>query len=267
MRLGPLFAFCLLSSAIPIQAQQPPTPSPTLDPSALTILTQYVQASGGLSTIASIQDYTASGNVTFNWAGQQVQGNVTIKGRGATQFRMDSNTSEGNQSWVADGLSGTLTTIDGKTQPLAPYNLLNAGGFTFPVLRIAAALKNSTVAIRYMGTVTYSGHSALEVRLVPPIDKDLALVPNLSGVGTIDLFFDSTSYQLLAEVELLHDASNVKQTYTQEIDFSDYQISNGILVPLNVAEKFAGQQTWTITLTAINFNTGLSDADFITNPQ
>lgn len=268
MRPGPFLAFGFFFSLVSIQAQQSPTLSPPArDPQALTILTQYVQALGGLSAIASIQDYTASGAVTFNWAGQQVQGTVTVKGRGTSQFRMDSNTSEGNESWIADGLSGTLTTINGKTQPLAPYNLVNAGSLTLPVLRIAAALNNQTTAVHYMGQVTQSGRSAYQVRLVPAVDKDLVLIPDLTGAGTIDLFIDGTTYQLLAEVEAIHDSRNIEQTYTQELDFSNYQMASGTLVPLAVAEKFGCQLTWSITLSNINFNTGLSDADFTTNAQ
>ncbi|MHB8525866.1 MAG: LolA-like protein [Candidatus Acidiferrales bacterium] len=180
---------------------------------------------------------------------------------------MDSNTSEGNQSWIADGLSGTLTMIDGKTQPLTPYNLINAGSLTLPVLRIAAALNNPTTSIRYMGQVTENGDLTYQIRLVPPVEKGLAVISRLDGPGIIDLFLDSATYQLVAEVETLHGDRNVTQTYSEEIDFSNYQPRNGIVVPLTVVEKVSGQQTWSITLGNVTFNTGLSDADFATSAQ
>lgn len=265
MRLARLVLLCIGSFlvSLPLVAQQ----AVQRDAQALTVLSQYVQASGGLQTVTATQDYTESGNVTFNWAGKQVQGTVVTKGRGATQFRMDSQTAEGNETWLVDGLSGTVVTVDGRTHNLAPYNLKNAGSLTLPVIRIAAALSNPTTSIRYMGQVTENSHLAYQIRLTPPVEKGLAVISRLDGPGIIDLFLDSTTYQLIAEVETFHGDRNVTQTYSEEIDFSNYQATNGVLVPLTVMEKVSGQQTWSITLGNVTFNTGLSDADFATTAQ
>ena len=46
------------------------------------------------------------------------------------------------------------------------------------------------------------------------------------------------------------------------IGFSNYQVSNGILFPLSIAESVDGQSTWSLALTSVTFNTGLSDSDF-----
>lgn len=265
MRLARFILLCFGSFlvSLPLVAQQ----AVQRDPQALTILSQYVQASGVLQTITATQDYTESGNVTFNWAGKQVQGTVVTKGRGATQFRMDAQTAEGNQTWIVDGLSGIVVTVDGKTHDLAPYNLKNAGSLTLPVIRIAAALNNPTTSLRYMGQVTENGALAYQIRVTPPVEKGLAVIPRLKGPGIIDLFLDTKTYQLIAEVEMFHGDRNVAQTYSEELDFSNYQATNGVLVPLTVVEKVSGQQTWSIALSNVTFNTGLTDADFATNAQ
>ncbi len=39
--------------------------------------------------LSSVQDFTASGTITYYWAGQQVQGPATVRGRGTDQFRLD----------------------------------------------------------------------------------------------------------------------------------------------------------------------------------
>ncbi len=47
-----------------------------------------------------------------------------------------------------------------------------------------------------------------------------------------------------------------------EMQFSDYQPFNGVLVPCSITELIGGQQTNTIHLTQIRFNSGLTDSDF-----
>lgn len=262
LRLGPLFVAVLFSAAT-LQAQQ----SAQQDPQALTILAQYVQASGGLPAIGATKDYTGAGNITFNWAGENVQGTVTVKGRGATQFRMDSSTSQGNESWVVNGLSGVLTAIDGKTTNPASYDLQNAGSLTLPVVRIAAGLNSPTMSIQLMGSVPQGNGTAYQIRLIPQANPDFAVVSGLNGPGTIDLFIDTSNHQLVSEVETFHSKGNVRQTFTHEIDFSAFQAVNGLLVPMTITEKVGGQQTWTVTLTNVVLNTGLSDSDFATNTQ
>lgn len=258
-----LVSFAILVSVSPVVGQQ----AVTRDSQAQTILAQYLQSSGGIATINALQDYTASGNVVFDWAGRQVQGNVIVKGRGANQFRMDATTSEGSQTWIVDHLCGSLTTIDGKTASLPPYNLLNAGSLTIPAIGIAATVAAPTTTIRYVGEVTENGHLTYQIRLIPSVGKGLAVIPGLQKPGMIDLFIDSTTYQLISEVEILHDARDATQTYTHELDFSSYQGMNSVLIPLTITEQISSQQTWSINLTSVNFNTGLADADFATSSQ
>jgi len=52
------------------------------------------------------------------------------------------------------------------------------------------------------------------------------------------------------------------ESYQHEISFSDHRLASGLLVPFAISEKIAGQQTWTIQLSQITFNAGLSDPDF-----
>ena len=43
----------------------------TKDPQAVALLTQFLNAAGGLSAISSIQDFTGTGTITYNWAAAQ----------------------------------------------------------------------------------------------------------------------------------------------------------------------------------------------------
>ncbi|HVB32766.1 MAG TPA: hypothetical protein VNJ52_00120 [Patescibacteria group bacterium] len=242
------------------------TSTATQDPQAVAILGKYLQVSGGTGALESIQDYTESGDVAFNWAGKQVQGTVTIKGKGLADFRMDSTLPNGTQSWVINHLSGVLVTIDGKPHDLAPYNLINVGDLTIPAIRIAAAANDPSTGISYLGEHTVNGHETYEVQLTPAANPAFAPIQGLAGAGAIDLFVDATNFELIEETETLHGRRNVPQTYEQEIDFADYQPEDGVLVPLSVSEIFAGQPTWKVTVSSVAFNVGLSDSDF-TIPQ
>lgn len=235
------------------------------DPQALAILGQFFQASGGSQAVASIQDYTAFGTVEFNWGGQQVQGTVAVKGRGGYQFRMDATTSEGNENWIVDGLIGALFTPDGRQHSIPPYNLENAG--TLPIFRITNLVNQSATTVQYMDEITENGRSAFRIRLIPPIPHDLALIAGLNDPGTIDLLIDSSTHELLSETETFCGTRDTRQTYTHELEFSNYHMTNGLLVPYGVEEKVSGQLTWSMTLSTIEFNVGLTDADFATSTQ
>ena len=57
--------------------------------SGTTILTQSLKAAGGSAGLGSIQDFVASGAITYYWAGEPVQGPATVYGKGYAEFRLD----------------------------------------------------------------------------------------------------------------------------------------------------------------------------------
>src|SRR5690242_5739911 len=99
MRLAKIVLLFSLTSLASVQLK-PQQSSVTVqrDPLALAVLTQAVAAAGGTDAIASIQDFTASGTITYFWAGQGVHGPVTLRGVGTQQFRLDANLPEGTRS-------------------------------------------------------------------------------------------------------------------------------------------------------------------------
>jgi hypothetical protein len=154
-RLSPLFAFCLLFPVAAIQTQQSASSAaPTRDPQALTILTQCLQAAGGSQAIAAIQDFTASGSITYYWARQQVAGDVTIKGRGLTQFRMDASVGNGVRSVVVNGSSGSVKHIDGTTRTFSADELAYFASPTFPPTQVEIALQDTSANITFIGDRT-----------------------------------------------------------------------------------------------------------------
>ncbi len=190
---GRALVVCLLflASGVAASAQT----APQRDALGLSILSNSVNASGGPQALDAIQDYSAPGNVTFHWGNRQVQGTVTVKGRGLTQFRMDSQTTDGSQSWVVNGFSGELVTTDGTSHRLAPYNLIDAGSLTLPTLRIAAALAEPSVGVTYLGEQSVDGRQVYEVKLTPAAEPGRAPVTGAGGAGTLTLLIDSSTFR------------------------------------------------------------------------
>src|SRR5579862_7752056 len=157
--------FCILLIVGPTYAQGT-TPAVTKDAQAVALLSQSLSAAGGLSAINSIQDFTGTGNVTYNWAGESVQAPVMVRGMGVPNFRLDASLSNGTRTWAVSGYAAILITPDGNRTPLGSYNLMTAGSMTIPYIRIASILGDTTTSISYVGVAPFNGGQAIQVHFV-----------------------------------------------------------------------------------------------------
>lgn len=246
-----------------VVAQQTATPTIQRDPQALSILSQSLSAMGSSSALSAIQDFTATGNITYFWAGQEVSGAVTVKARGTNEFRMDAALSAGTRSWIVSPTEASIKNVDGTVSPIPPVNTRNLAALSLPQLRVATAFNNTAYSIQYGGLTTVGGRQTHVVKLqqVFPTSDD----PDgfLSHLTAAEVLIDATSYQVVLVRDWIHPPNHTRVDLAHEIAFSNYQLSNGYLVPLSFTESVNGQQTWTIQLTSISFNTGLTGADFI----
>ena len=262
-RRGPLFVLAFFF-AFSLQAQQSSSPpAPTRDSQALGILGQALNAGGGLQAVMAVQDFTANGNITHFWADQPVQGSVTIKGLGVANFRMDENLPTGTESWVASKAEGSEKTIDGKISDLVWANQFKRLSLTFPLALIASAVDNASLQVTYNGQTSYQGHSAYDVR----IQQILPSVVDPKGTSSAriaqDFLIDSSTFAILGMRDQLYGESSNQAPLPHEIQFSNVQSQNGVQVPLGVSEFINGQHTWTLQLSSISFNTGLTSTDFV----
>ena len=151
----PRVAWFLLASlffCLSLTAQQPPQ----RDLQAVSILTQSPNAVSGIAGVSAIQDFAASGTITYYWAGKEVHGNVSIRGRGAAQFRLDATLPEGTRSWVVSNGAGSLKESNGNATRIPYHNAINLSSLTLPSVYVVAALYDPTVSISYVG-LTKSG--------------------------------------------------------------------------------------------------------------
>jgi outer membrane lipoprotein-sorting protein len=251
----------ILFLAFSAHSQQAPTTA-TKDSQAVSILTQSLNTVGGVSAVSAIQDYTGNGNITYNWAGEQVEASVTVRGMGVSTFRVDSTLSNGTRTWAVDGSTGTLILPDGTRQGSALYNLTTAGSLTLPAVRLASILSNISTSITYVGQVTANGHTSYQIHCVLPGNSSLPATTIAPGYGSFDLFIDSTSFLLVELTETVYSEANLQIALSHEIDFSNYQLIGGVACPYGISESINGQQTWSITLSSLSFNAGLTETTF-----
>ncbi|MGH9470812.1 MAG: hypothetical protein ACRD1N_10795 [Terriglobia bacterium] len=101
------------------------------DAPAEAALAQSLQAAGGAQVLETVQDFTATGQITYYWAGKAVQGSVTLRGRGIDQFRLDAVLPQGTRSWAVSHGAGTLEKPDGTKSSIPGHNAISMGSLTF----------------------------------------------------------------------------------------------------------------------------------------
>lgn len=259
-RIGSVF---LLALALPFFSKiSPAQTTATKDAQAVSILQSCLQAAGGTQAIAAIRDFKAIGTITYNWANQDVQGSVTVRGRGTEQFRLDADLPDGRLSWAVNNGDGFYQKLDGSTKHIFYPNAVNFGSLTFPYIFLAASLTDPATSISYVGAVTKNDHKTYDVRLqrtLPPGSDPNGILTKLTKK---DFFIDTATFQILSTSDMVHPEKATTIDMPHEMQFSGYKVIDGVLVPSSIAETIVGQHTYTIQLNQVTFNTGLQDSDF-----
>jgi hypothetical protein len=254
-----IIVVCLLGVAVSSLAQQTSS-TVTRDTQAISILSQSLTAAGGLAAVSAIQDATETGTISYSWAGSDNQGTVTIYAKGPNEFRMDSMMPNGKTSIIINGTAGETVGFDGVKESLQFGNLTAISGVAFPAARLAAALTNSSTGISYRGLVTLNDSQVYDVHVAPSVLQ----VPNipLHGLGEFDVYVDPSTNQLSEIADVVTSAKDMNSSYVREIIFSNPIYTNGLSVPFAISEKIDGQKVWSVQLSSIALNTGISDSLF-----
>lgn len=248
-----LIAFVFFSATISL-AQN------TQDPQAVSVLNSCIAASGGLTVISGIQDFTAPGNITYYWAGQNVQAPVTLEALGTSNFRVDAILQQGTRSWAVSNGTGALVDTNGTRTVIPYYNAVNLPVLSWRLPNIVAAIGNPSVTLSYMGLVQSDAGQAYQIQYV--FNDTSNPDPSMATVNTIDYFFDPNTYYLIETLDTTYSVTNMSQGLQHEVLLSSYQNVTGVMVPFSLSEKVGGQTTWSAQLTSISFNTGLTVANF-----
>jgi hypothetical protein len=243
----------------------PPAHAQTGTPvaSGTAILTQSLKAAGGSAGLGSIQDFVATGAITFYWAGEQVQGPATVYGKGYGEFRLDASLPQGMRSFALSYGTGALKDSSGKVTTIPYQNTVNLGILTFPYLTLAAALSDPLTTVSYLGLVEVSGRQAYQVQVQRHFSPQADSNGTLAGLCVTSYFVDAQTNLLLEVSDATHPVETFTANYTHDIELGDYVTQGGYQVPMVAREKVGGQTMWQLQLSGIAFNTGLTDATFL----
>ena len=262
LRLASLVVLLTLCAQLRCAGQQSPSTTVQRDQQALTVLSQVIKAAGGQAALAAIQDITGSGTITYYWAGEEVQGNVTVKGRGTGQFRLDATLTTGVRSWAVNNGTGFTKETNGTVSQIPYHNTVNFGNLAFPISFLSTIIGDASTSITYVGLEARNGVQVHHLRTQKIFPSKIDPGGIVSKLSTRDFFIDSTSFQIVATQDMVHPEGASTIDYPREMQFSDYRTVNGVLVPFAVAEVATGQLTYSIQLNQVTFNTGLQDSDF-----
>jgi hypothetical protein len=255
----PLFFPALLLALSPLSSLAQTT-APV--PSGVTVLTQALNTSGAANPLNPVRSFTASGTITYFWAGKQIQAPATVRARGRDQFRVDATLPTGTRSTAINGDSGARKDESGKLTPVPIHNTLSMGGSSFPYLSMAAVLSDPAFTVSYLGLVQSGARQLHQVRVA----RNVSLKQDPSGLLTklsqTDYFIDSQTNLVVKTADLTHPIETATRDYPREMELDGYTAMNGVTVPTIVREKINGQTMWEFHLSTITFNPNLTDTDF-----
>jgi hypothetical protein len=232
------------------------------DLQALSILTQVVAASGGSVALSAVQDFTSSGTITYYWAGAEVNCAVTLRGKGGQEFRLDSNLPQGTKSWVVSDGQGSLQEPTGQKSSIPFSNSWNLANLSTPGLALLAALNDPSVSIILAGEPVIGGKQLYDVRIQKNFGSRDDPSGNLSKWSQRDYLIDPASLMVVAAQDTQSSNDSPRHTFRHQLAFSDYRVVNGASFPFSIIETIEGQQTWTIQLSSVTLNSGLTDSTF-----
>lgn len=263
MRMARIIFFGSLIFLVSAQlSSQPTSTTVQRDPQAVAVLQQTIAAMGGGTAIGSVQDFTGSGTITYYWAGAEVNCAVTLRGKGGEEFRLDSNLPQGTKSWAVSDGQGSIQEPTGQKSSIPFSNSWNLANLSTPGLALLAALNDSSLSIILAGQPAIGGKQLYDIRLQKNFGSTDDPNGNLSKWSQRDYLIDPTTLMVVAAQDMQYSNDSSRHSFRHQIAFADYRGVNGASFPFSITETVEGQQTWTIQLTSITLNSGLTDSTF-----
>ncbi len=247
----------LASSSCLFSQNQPPVS----DPQALSLVSQSITAlTGG----TRIYDVTLNGTATCSNGSGSETANATLMAKGTGESRFDMTLSAGPRSEIRnDGSSNTLGELlvpDGSILPWGLQNCMVNAVWFFPHLSVLGVTGDSTLIFSYIGQESRNGIAVQHIQSYRYSRADATTTRQLS---TMDIYLDAASFLPTAFIFNIHPENAVaQQSIPVEVDFSNYQSLNGVLVPFRIRRYVTGGLGFDFTVGTAQFNAGLPDSLF-----
>lgn len=237
---------------------------PVSDAQATSLVAQSIAAMTGNAAIA---DVTITGNASWIAGSDRLTGPATLMAKGTAESRVDLNLSGGKRSEIRNDTAGypqgATVRADGTLIPSALHNCwINASWF-FPALSFLNATSDPTLIFSYVGPESRGGVNVQHLRafryLAGQRATQIALTQRLS---TMDIYLDFTSLLPRAFLFRRHPEDDALTDIAIAIVFSNYQMVNGVQVPLRIQRLVQNGLAVDLVLTGVTFNSGLPDSLF-----
>jgi hypothetical protein len=232
---------------------------PASDPRAIAYAAQSIAAlTGGIA----ISDVTLTGTASWTAGSDNETGSATLLAKGPTKSRIDLALNGGSRSEIRNSVAGApqgeWIGTDAASHPYAVFNCWTDAVWFFPTLS-SLALANPIAVLNYVGQETRNGVSVQHLRSY----LYLPTQPLAQQSSTMDFYLDSVSFLPVAIVFNVHPDSNAGVNLPTEVDFSQYQVVNGVRVPFHIQRSLNSSVALDIVVTSAAINSGLPDSDFI----
>ncbi len=238
---------------------------PQSDPQAVALATQSISA---LTNGVAVSDVTLSGNVTWSGGSSSQSGRAIAYGKTNIDSRLDMTLPDGNRSELRNSAGGPPqgAWIDAKGQstPSAIQNCWTDAVWFFPALTSLSAINNDpTLVLVYVGPETHNGSSVQHIQSYHYVsNKNLNVTAFTEQVSTVDYYLDSATFVPLSIVFNAHPDDDASTNISVEIDFSNYQLMSGVIVPLHITKTWQGSPLLDFMVTNVILNSGLPDSLF-----
>ncbi len=259
-----ILLFALIWHPALAQAQTSSPPPPERDPQALA---WAGKALATLSGSTAITDVTLEGNATRTAGSDTESGNITLKALGNGSSRFDLSLAGGMFSEIRNNSTGVpqgwWITPDGVTRAMVAQNTFTDAAWFFPALSVLSELSNPQLSVTYVGQEIRNGASVEHLRFsLQDQASDASASDLLTKLSTTDLYLDAASALPVAIAFDVHPDNDALSNIPVEIDFSNYQAVNGIVVPLHIQKLLNGTLFLDVTIQTVKVNSGLTISDF-----
>jgi hypothetical protein len=259
-RIG--LAFCLFF--IPFRAHSQQTTAQ--NPQAVALAMGAIAA---LTGTTQVRDVTLTGIATRTAGSDIESGGVTLRALGTTEARTDLSLTSGALTEMRNSSNGSpqgfWIGIDGAVHFMASQNCLTDAAWFFPALTGLSQTSNPNLSITYVGQETKNGVSVQHLVFVYSAAQTPGIIKPVTGLGSTDVYLDSSSLLPVAFAFNLHPDSSAFINIGVEVDFSNYQAVNGVQIPFHIQKFMNGTLFLDVTIQSAILNSGLADAVFSPN--
>jgi hypothetical protein len=260
-RVVPLILVCIIAaSGVSVAASKYQLKQ---DPQAVAVAQAAFAAMGGTEGIAAYQDSQAVGTLGVSAGGKLSLFPITLKSKGLRATRVDLQMSKGTNTRIVNKGQGAIVRPDGTVTKLNSNNTFYEHVNHVPILSLLSEYAHGNANVLYKGVAQVEGQAedVIEVDFVPDFDPSNG--PIFASMSQT-LFFVNQLTKLVDKIQSTPFYENSgKKTFKEETYLDDYRLVSGLFVPFHQTVFVDGQLESDLKFTAVSFNSGLPDSDFV----